>query len=91
MTCCFRRMQVTLTPHGAEVVQSALARGLGRSPDEIVERALDTIAREEPVVTEEERERRRQAVDAHARLLARSNTLGPVSGSKTSSTRAPKL
>jgi hypothetical protein len=56
-----------------------------------VERALDTIAREEPVVTEEERERRRQAVDAHARLLARSNTLGPVSGSKTSSTRAPKL
>ena len=37
-------MQVTLSPHGEELLQAALARGLGRSPEEIVERALETIA-----------------------------------------------
>src|SRR5689334_476229 len=53
-------MQVTLTPHGEELVEAALARGLGRSPEEVVERALETIAREDPVLSEEEKERRRQ-------------------------------
>ena len=57
-------MQVTLTPHGKELVEAALAHGLGRSAEEVVERALENIAREELVLTEEEKERRRQAVDA---------------------------
>lgn len=60
----FLQMQVTLSPHSAEIVQAALARGLGRSPEEVVERALETIAREEPPLSDEERERRRQAVEA---------------------------
>lgn len=37
-------MQVNLTPHAEEIVEAALARGLGRSPEEVVERALETIA-----------------------------------------------
>jgi hypothetical protein len=57
-------MQVTLTPHGEELLEAALARGLGRSPEEVVERALENIAREEPVLTEEEKQRRRESVDA---------------------------
>ena len=56
-------MQVTLTPHAEKLVEAALARGLGNSPEEIVERALETIAREDAVLSEEEKERRRQAVD----------------------------
>jgi hypothetical protein len=37
-------MQVTLSPHGRELVEAALARGAGRSPEEVVERALETFA-----------------------------------------------
>ena len=71
-------MQVTLTPHGEELLEAALARGLGRSPEEIVERALETIAREEPVLSEEEKERRRQAVDAMRAFGEKHHlTLGP--------------
>jgi hypothetical protein len=71
-------MQVNLSPHGAEIVQAALARGLGRSPEEVVERALETIAREDPVLSEEERERRRQAVDAMRAFGEKHRlTLGP--------------
>ena len=71
-------MQVTLSPHSTEIVEAALARGLGRSPEEVVERALETIARQEPVVSEEERERRRQAVEAMRAFSERHHlTLGP--------------
>lgn len=56
-------MQVTLSPHGEALVQAALARGLAASPEEVVERALETIASENPVLSDEEKERRRQAVD----------------------------
>ena len=71
-------MQVTLSPHGAEIVQAALAHGLGRSAEEVVERALEIIAREEQVLSEQERERRRQAVDAMRAFGEKHQlTLGP--------------
>jgi DNA-binding MarR family transcriptional regulator len=71
-------MQVTLTPHGAELLEAALARGVGRSPEEVVERALETIAREDAVLSEEEKERRCQAVDG-MRAFGETHhlTLGP--------------
>ena len=61
--CYPARMQVTLTPHGEELLEAALAHGLGRSPEEVVELALENIAKE-PIMSEKEVERRRQAVDA---------------------------
>ena len=71
-------MQVTLTPHGEELLEAALARGVGRSPEEVVERALETIAREEPVLSDEEKECRRQAVDAMRAFGEQHHlTLGP--------------
>ena len=71
-------MQITLTPHGQELVEAALARGIGGgAPEEIVERALEKIAleqsgeepslvkmlRELPPLTEEEQQRRNKAVE----------------------------
>jgi hypothetical protein len=71
-------MQITLTPHGEELVKAALARGLGSSPEEIVERALETVAGNKPALSEEEKERRRQAVDAMLAFSKKHNlTLGP--------------
>jgi hypothetical protein len=71
-------MQVNLSPHSAEIVQAALSSGLGRSPEEVVERALETIAREELVLSEEEKERRRDAVDAMRAFGEKHHlTLGP--------------
>jgi hypothetical protein len=70
-------MQVTLTPHAEEIVAAALARGIGRSPEEVVEHALETIAREEPVPSEEEKERQ-QAVDGMRAFGEKHQlTLGP--------------
>src|SRR5437868_4763870 len=57
-------MHVTLTPRGEELLEAALARGLGRSPAEVLECALENITREEPVLTEKEKQHRREAVDA---------------------------
>ena len=37
-------MQVTLTPHAQEIVEDALSRGLGRSAEDIVELALESIS-----------------------------------------------
>jgi hypothetical protein len=37
-------MQVSLTTHGEELLKQQLALGLGRSPEEVVERALETVA-----------------------------------------------
>jgi len=54
-------MTVNLTPHGQELLEAALARGLGRSPEEVVERALEAAAGG-GTTSDEERERRRQAV-----------------------------
>ena len=55
-------MTVNLTPHGQELLEAALARGLGRSPEEVVERALEAAAGGATILSDEERERRRQAV-----------------------------
>uniref|UniRef100_Q02C31 Uncharacterized protein n=1 Tax=Solibacter usitatus (strain Ellin6076) TaxID=234267 RepID=Q02C31_SOLUE len=57
-------MQVSLTPHGEELLRQQLARGLGRSPEEVVERALETVAQQDVILTEEEKKRRREAVAA---------------------------
>ena len=37
-------MQVTLTPHGEELLKAELARSAGSSPEEILERALQNLA-----------------------------------------------
>jgi hypothetical protein len=37
-------MQITLTPHGVELLKAQLERNAGTSPEEIVERALETLA-----------------------------------------------
>ena len=37
------RMQITLTPHGEELLKQQLERSAGSSPEEIVERALETL------------------------------------------------
>jgi len=57
-------MTVNLTPHGQELLEAALARGIGRSPEEVVERALEATTGTANTPSEEERERRRQAVAA---------------------------
>jgi Arc/MetJ-type ribon-helix-helix transcriptional regulator len=39
---------IRLTPHGEELLQEQLARGAYRSPEELIERALETLAQREP-------------------------------------------
>ena len=59
---------VTLTPHAAELLELARTRGLGDSPEEIIERALEaaTASSVRPFeeLTPEEKERGNEAVDA---------------------------
>ena len=55
-------MTVNLSPHGQELLEAALARGVGRSPEEVIERALEAATGSAATLSEEERERRRQAV-----------------------------
>jgi len=55
-------MTVQLSPHGQQLLEAALARGVGRSPEEAVERALEAATGATATLSEEERERRRQAV-----------------------------
>jgi hypothetical protein len=38
---------IRLTPHGEELLQKQLARGPYRSPEEVIERALETLAQKE--------------------------------------------
>jgi hypothetical protein len=58
-------MTVELTGRAQELVEVALARGLGKSPEEVVEVALEGMAAPAPVgeLTEEEKERARRAVE----------------------------
>ena len=67
-------MQVTLSPHGEELLQAALSRGFGGSPEEIVERALETIA-EQAAPTAEGKRTPAEAV-AHIRESRQGVTLG---------------
>ena len=55
-------MTLHLSPHGQELLEAALARGVGRSPEEVVERALEAASGMERTLSSEELERRRQAV-----------------------------
>jgi hypothetical protein len=55
-------MTVHLSPHGQELLEAALARGMGRSPEEVVERALEAATGTAATLSEEERERRSRAV-----------------------------
>jgi hypothetical protein len=71
-------MMVQFTPHGRRMLEAALARGVGRSPGEVVERALEVAVGAAATLPEEDGERRRQAV---ASMLAFREeyhlTLGP--------------
>jgi hypothetical protein len=71
-------MTVHLSPHGQQLLEAALARGVGHSPEEVIERALEAATGAVETPSEEERERRRQAV---ASMLAFREeyhlTLGP--------------
>jgi hypothetical protein len=55
-------MTLNLSPHGQELIEAALALGVGRSPEEVVERALEAATGGAATLAGEERERRRQAV-----------------------------
>jgi GTP cyclohydrolase III len=71
-------MTVNLSSHGQELLKAALACGLGRSPEEVVERALEAATGAGATQSDAEREQRRQAV---ANMLAFREeyhlTLGP--------------
>lgn len=69
-------MQVTLTRHGEELLKEQLARGIGLSPEEIVERALETLAGKEPSAPA--RKTPAEAV-AHIRKSRKGVTLGGLS------------
>jgi hypothetical protein len=64
-----------------KLIEAALARGLGRSPAEGVERAFDSIAREVPMLSAEELGCRHQAVDAMLAFGAKRYL--PTSGFRT--------
>jgi hypothetical protein len=46
---------ITLTPRGEELLQEQLARGSYRSPEEVVETALETLAQKQPVAVPADR------------------------------------
>jgi hypothetical protein len=66
-------MQVTLTPHGEELLRAELARQAGSSPEQILERALETLAERAP--TAERKKTPAEAV-AHIRESRKGVTLG---------------
>ena len=55
-------MTVHLSSRGQQLLEAALARGIGRSPEEVLERALEAASVGAVTLSDEERERRRQAV-----------------------------
>lgn len=46
---------ITLTPRGEELLQEQLARGPYRSPEEVVETALETLSQRQPVAVPADR------------------------------------
>jgi hypothetical protein len=71
-------MTVHLTPHGQQLLEAALARGVGRSPEEVVERALEAASGVAGTLSDEELERRRQAVAGILAFREKHHlTLGP--------------
>ena len=59
-------MQVTLTPHGEELLKAQLARNAGSSAEQILERALETLAEAQPLAAE----RKKTAAEAVAHIRA---------------------
>jgi len=55
-------MTINLSPRGQEMLEAALARGVGRSPEEVIERVLETAAGGGAALPEADGEQRRQAV-----------------------------
>jgi len=55
-------MMVNLTPRAQALLEAALARGMGRSPEEVIERVLEAATGSATTPSEEDRERRCQAV-----------------------------
>jgi hypothetical protein len=71
-------MTVKLTPRAQELLEAAVARGAGRSPEEVIERASEAITTPAAPLSEDERERRRQAVASMLTFREESHlTLGP--------------
>lgn len=71
-------MTVHISPHGKELLEAALTRGLGRSPEEVVERALEAASSMASTLSKEELERRRQAVASMVAFREEYHlTLGP--------------
>jgi len=69
---------VHLSPRGQELLEAALARGVGRSPEEVVERALEAATGAAAALSDEERERRREAVTGMIAFREQYHlTLGP--------------
>jgi hypothetical protein len=60
-------MTVRLTPRGEELLAAALSRGVGRSPEEVIERALETASGIEASISARRSEDRREAV---AKMMA---------------------
>ena len=67
-------MQVTLTPHGEELLKEQLARNAGSSPEAILERALEKLA-EQPAPAAHSKKTPAEAV-AHIRESRNGVTLG---------------
>ena len=55
-------MTVKLTPRAQELLEAALACGVGRSPEEVIDLVLEAATGSAMSLSEEERDRRRQAV-----------------------------
>jgi hypothetical protein len=71
-------MTVQLSPHGQQLLEAALARGVGRSPEEVVERALEVASGLAATRSDEELERRREAVAGMLAFREKHHlTLGP--------------
>jgi hypothetical protein len=67
-------MQVTLSPHGEQLLKDQLARHAGSSPEEILDRALEKLA-EQPLPIAERKKTPAEAV-AHIRESRQGVTLG---------------
>ncbi len=70
-----------MSARAEELLQTALARGVGNSPEEVIEQALQSIAMRAPL-TEAEMEQRRKAIEGirefrkkHALKLAPGETI----------------
>ena len=71
-------MTVDLSPRGQKLLEAALARSVGRSPEEVVERALEAASGVASTLSNEELERRRQAVASMVAFREEYHlTLGP--------------